>query len=142
MADWRKMAMSAILSDGAVDEGEVKILQKELKGADGKIDKEGIKFLLELRVAAQKKAKGAGAEVNEVFEKFFFKTITDNVLKDGKIDNKEAGWLRANLFADGKIDDREWAFITAVNKKAKTKSAEFTKLYEDCEASRAKAAKK
>ena len=142
MADWRKMAMSAILSDGVVDEGEVKILQKELKGADGKINKEGIKFLLELRVAAQKKAKGAGAEVNEAFEKFFFKTITENILKDGKIDAKEAGWLRANLFADKKIDDREWAFLTTVNKKAKTKSAEFTKLYEDCEADRAKAAKK
>ena len=31
MADWRKMAMAAILADGKVDEGEVKLLQKELK---------------------------------------------------------------------------------------------------------------
>ena len=142
MADWRKMAMSAILSDGKVDEGEIKILQKELKGADGKIDDEGVKFLLELCVAAQKKAKGAGAEVNEAFEKYFFKVITENVLKDGKVDAKEAGWLRTNLFADKKIDDKEWDFMTTVNKKAKTKSAEFTKLYADCEAYRAKAAKK
>src|SRR4051812_31116586 len=108
MADWRKMAMSAILSDGKIDEGEVKILQKELKGADGKIDKAGIEFLLELRVAAQKKAKAASGEVGEAFEKFFFKVITENVLKDGKVDGKEAGWLRTNLFADKKIDDREW----------------------------------
>ena len=142
MADWRKMAMSAILSDGVVDEGEVKILQKELKGADGKIDDEGVKFLLELRVTAQKKAKGAGEEVNEAFEKYFFKVITENVLKDGKVDAKEAGWLRTNLFADKKIDDKEWDFMTTVNKKAKTKSAEFEKLFTDCEAFRAKAAKK
>ena len=136
------MAMSAILSDGVIDEGEIKILQKELKGADGKIDDEGVKFLLELRVAAQKKAKAASAEVTEAFEKFFFKVITENVLKDGKVDASEAGWLRTNLFADKKIDDREWDFMTTVNKKAKTKSAEFTKLYTDCEAFRAKAAKK
>ena len=142
MADWRKMAMSAILSDGKVDEGEIKILQKELKGADGKIDDEGVKFLLELRVAAHKKAKGAGEVVNEAFEKFFFKIMTENVLKDGKVDATGAGWLRTHLFTDKKIDDKQWEFITGVNKKAKTKSPEFEKLFTDLEGYRAKATKK
>lgn len=136
------MAMSAILSDGKVDEGEIKILQKELKGADGKIDAEGVKFLLELRVAAHKKAKGSGEVVNEAFEKFFFKVITENVLKDGKVDAKDAGWLRAHLFTDKKVDDKQWEFISSVNKKAKTKSAEFERLFTDLEGYRAKAAKK
>ena len=141
MADWRKMAMAAILSDGVIDEGEVKILKRELTNDKGRIGSDGIKFLLELRVAAQKKAKAAAGEVSEVFEKFFFKTITDNILKDGKVDAKEATWLRANLFADKRIDDREWEFITTINKKAKTKSADFDKLYADCEAFRARAAR-
>src|SRR4051794_1414350 len=105
MPDWRKMAMSAILSDGKIDDAEVKLLKKGLNGANGKIDREGLKFLLELRVEAQKKAKSAGEAVTAVFEKFFFRTITDRVLEDGKISNSEAGWLRDNLFADNKIDD-------------------------------------
>lgn len=143
MADWRKMAMAAILADGAVDENEVKLLQRELKGADGKIDGEGLKFLLELRVAAHKKAKGAGVAVNEAFEKYFFKTMTDHVLKDGKVDAAGAGWLRTHLFADlKKVDDKHAEFLAAVNKKAKTKSAEFEKLHTDLASHRAKAAKK
>jgi hypothetical protein len=142
MADWRKVAMAAILADGKVDAEEVKVLQRELKGADGTVDDEGMKFLLELRETAQKKAKAKKEALTDSFEKFFFKVITDNVLKDGKVDAAEAGWLRKNLFADKKIDDKEWEFMTTVNKKAKTKSPEFDQLYKDCEAFRAKAAKK
>jgi len=141
MADWRKVAMSAILADGVIDEAEVRVLQKELKGADGKIDQEGIEFLLELRVAAQKKAKAKKEELTEAFEKFFFKIITEHVLKDGKIDTAEANWLRNHLFADKKIDAREWEFMTTLNKKAKTKSAEFEQLFKDCEAAYTKVKK-
>src|SRR4051794_19421032 len=103
MADWRKVAMAAILADGKVDAVEVKVLQKELKEEDGKIGEEGVKFLLDLRVAAQKKAKAKKEEVSEDFEKFFFKIITENVLKDGKIDSTEAAWLEENLLSDKKI---------------------------------------
>jgi hypothetical protein len=138
--DWRKATMAAILADGKIDEAEVAVLKKELKGEDGAITQEGIAFLLDLRVAAQKKAKAKKEEVTDVFEKFFFKVVKDNVLKDGKISESEATWLRANLFADKKIDDGEWAFLTDLNKKAKTKSAGFDKLYKDAEALRTKAA--
>ena len=143
MADWRKMAMAAILADGAVDESEVKLLQKELKGADGKIDKEGLAFLLELRVAAHKKAKSAGVAVNEAFEKFFSKTVHDHVLKDGKVDAAGAGWLKTHLFADlKKVDDSQAAILASINKKAKTKHADLEKLHTDLESHRAKVAKK
>jgi hypothetical protein len=43
-------------ADGVSDATEVKILRREL-GADGKIDKEEVDFLMELRNTAQKKAK-------------------------------------------------------------------------------------
>jgi hypothetical protein len=143
MADWRKMAMSAILADGKVDEGEVKLLQKELKGADGKIDDEGLKFLIELRAAAHKKAKSSGEAVNAAFEKFFSKTVHDHVLKDGKVDAAGAGWLKTHLFADlKKVDDGQAAILASVHKKAKTKHADLDKLHTDYEAHRAKAAKK
>jgi hypothetical protein len=131
MADWRKVALAAILADGKVDEAEVKVLKKELY-ADGKIDQDEVKFLIELRNTAQKKAKAKKEELLPVFEKFFFKAIQDNVLKDNKIDASEARWLRDMLFADGKIDKGEMEFMNTLNKKAKEKSPEFTTLYEDC----------
>jgi hypothetical protein len=132
MADWRKVAMAAILADGKIDEAEVKVLKKELY-ADGKIDMGEVRFLIDLRTAAQKKAKAKKEELLPVFEKFFFKAIQDNVLKDGKIDASEAKWLREALFADGKIDQGEMEFMNTLSKKAKEKSPEFVQLFEDCE---------
>jgi hypothetical protein len=142
MADFRNLAIAAILADGKIDDTEVKVLSKELKGADGKIGEDGIKFLLDLREKGQKKAKAAKEPFSEAFESFFFKVVTENVLKDGKIDAAEAGWLRKTLFADGKIDDREMTFLNTLNKKAKSKSPEFQALYTQCEAKHKKAAAK
>src|SRR4051812_23204784 len=139
MPDWRKVAVAAILADNQIDENEVKILNKELKEADGKIGEEGVKFLVELRNTAQKKAKAKKEDLTEAFEKFFFKVVTESVLKDGKIDATEASWLRTTLFADGKIDDREMAFLKTLSKKAESKSAEFEKLCTDCETKHKKA---
>jgi hypothetical protein len=129
MADWRKVAIAAILADGKIDDDEVKVLRKELY-ADGKIDKEEVKFLIELRNVAQKKAKGG--EINANFEKLFFKAIEDNVLEDGRIDAAEAAWLRKMLYADKKIDDNEKKFLTALKKKATKTSPAFDKLCEEC----------
>jgi uncharacterized membrane protein YebE (DUF533 family) len=136
MADYRKLAIAALLADGKIDDTEVKVLGKELKEANGKIGKDGIKFLVELRNTAQKKTK---EELPESFEKFFFKVVTDNVLEDGKIDASEANWLRTTLFADGKIDNREMAFLKNLSKKATSKSQAFEKLYAECEAKHGRA---
>jgi hypothetical protein len=129
MADWQKVAIAAILADGKIDDDEVKVLRKELY-ADGKIDKKEVAFLIDLRNAAQKRAKGADINVN--FEKLFFKAIEDNVLADGSIDATEAKWLRSMLFADNKIDENEKKFLTKLKKTAKKTSPAFETLYEEC----------
>lgn len=130
MADWRKVAMAAILADGRIDETEVKILRKELY-ADGKIEKDEVKFLIELRNVAQKKARAKKRNLTPVFERLFFKAIEDNVLKDGRIDAAEARWLESMLFADGKIDSNEKKFLMSLKKKAKDKVHDsFNRLYE------------
>jgi uncharacterized tellurite resistance protein B-like protein len=131
MADWRKLALSAILADGVVDEAEVKVLKKEL-WADGKIDKEEVEFLIELRNAYQKKAKAKKEELTPAFERLFFKAMEENVLEDGNIDASEAAWLRKMLFADKKIDDGEKKFLTKLKKTAKSTSPEFEQLYQEC----------
>ena len=86
MADWRKVALSAFLADGVIDDTEVKILKKEL-WADGKIDKDEVEFLIDLRNLAQKKAKAKKKKLKSAFEKLFFKAIEENVLADGTIDD-------------------------------------------------------
>lgn len=130
MADWRKLAIQAILADGKIDADEVKLLRKEL-WEDNEIDADEVKFLIELRNAAQKKARGG--TVNPEFEKLFFKAIEQNVLKDGKIDATEARWLRSMLFADGKIDENEKKFLSRLRKAAAGKtSPAFERLYEEC----------
>lgn len=139
--EWKELALKALLADGKVDEPEIAILKKELKSSQGTWYAEGVTFLVDLRDAYTKKAKAKKEALGEGFEKFFFKVVTDYVLKDGEISEHEAGWLRDTLFADGKIDDREWAFLQDVNKKAKTKSNAFIQLYADAEKKRGGAAK-
>src|SRR5262245_181054 len=51
MANWRQLAMSALLADGAIDEREVEILRKEFF-ADRRIDRAEMEFLLEARKKA------------------------------------------------------------------------------------------
>jgi len=131
MADWRKLALETILADGVIDDAEVRVLQKEL-WADKKIDAKEVEFLIELRNSAQKKAKAKKVEVNPKFETLFFKAIEQNVLRDGKISNKEAGWLRKMLFADGKIDDNEKKFLGRIKKSATKTSPDFDQLYQEC----------
>ncbi len=131
MADFRKLALEAILADGEIDDTEVKVLQKEL-WADGKIDAKEVEFLIELRNSAQKKAKAKKIEVNPKFETLFFKAIEQNVLRDGRITTKESGWLRKMLFADGKIDDNEKKFLTRIKKAATKTSPDFEQLCQEC----------
>jgi hypothetical protein len=129
MANWKKVALAALLADGKIDDTEVKVLRKELY-ADGKIDQDEVEFLIELRNTAQKKAKGA--DLNPNFEKFFFKAVQDNVLEDGAISAQEARWLRKMLYADKKIDANEKKFLTKLKKSATKTSPEFDKLCEEC----------
>jgi hypothetical protein len=129
MADWKKLALAALLADGKIDDNEVKILKKELY-ADGKIDRHEVEFLIELRNTAQKKAKGA--DLNANFEKFFFKAIQDNVLDNGIISAGEASWLRKMLYADKKIDANEKKFLSRLKKAATKVSPAFDALYAEC----------
>jgi hypothetical protein len=131
------VAMQAILADGTIDETEVKLLQKHLKSAG----EEGLEFLLELRAAYSKKAKAKGETLSDVFENYFFKTISGHVVQEGKLSSSGAGYLRDKLFPGAKVDDRGYTFLTDLNKKAKEKAPEFDTFLQDVEKKRAKAKK-
>jgi hypothetical protein len=139
MADWRKVALAAFLSGGKLEDDHIKIIKKEL-WADGKITVNEVEFLIELRNAAQKKAKGE--PLNTKFMKLFFEAIEANVLADGKISANEANWLRKMLLADGKIDDEEMSFLTRIRKKATKTAPEFEALYSEMKGKHDRAALK
>lgn len=130
--DWRAVSLKAFLSDGKVDDEEVGILKKELKSAEGTWFAEGVKFLVELRGAYTKKVKAKKEPLSDAFENFFFKVVTDYVLKDGDVSEHEAKWLHETLFADGKIDEAEKRFLTALHTEARQVSAEFQRLFDEC----------
>jgi hypothetical protein len=131
MADFRKLSMSLILADGLVSDEEIKVLKKELY-ADGKIDQKEVQYLIELRNAAQKKAKAKKGEVNPKFEKMFFQAIEDSVLDNGIISASEAKFLRELIFADKKVDANEKKLVQTLKKKAKKTATEFETLYTEC----------
>ncbi|SRR6266849_6594722 len=131
MTDWRKLSIGVVLANGKIDSDEVKILKKELCG-DGKVAKDEVNYLVDLRSAYQKKAKAAGKRVNPDFEKFFFSAVEKNVLADGKVDGSKAVMLRKMIFADKMVDPVEKKFLTKLKRAAKKTSPAFDRLYKDC----------
>src|SRR6516162_9272114 len=104
MANWRDTAISLFMADGVNKLGErIKALKREL-WADDKITLDEIRFLSDLRVAVNKKAKTRKQKIDPAFDAFFFKELHSAILDDGKITAQEAGVLREVLFADGRID--------------------------------------
>src|SRR5947209_16487602 len=110
----------AILANGRVDGPELEMLRKQLY-ADGKVDRRGADFLVELHKRVQHKTPA--------FEQFFYQAIKDHILAHGRIDAEEAAWLRRLLFADGKIDDEERKFLHELKGEAGQVSPEFEALF-------------
>ncbi len=126
MANWRQLAMSALLADGAIDEREVTILRKEFF-ADRRIDRAEMEFLLE----ARKKAASAVPS----FEKLIFECLRSVVLADDSISPEETAWIRQFIFADGKVDAAEKHWLKELKCLAGRTCPEFDALYQQCMAS-------
>jgi uncharacterized tellurite resistance protein B-like protein len=112
-----------ISAKGRVDSPELELLRQVLY-SDGKIDRQGADFLVELH-------KRVGYRT-AAFEQFFFQAIKDHILADGKISARETAWLRQMLFADGRIDDEERKFLHELKGEAKQISPEFEALFKEC----------
>src|SRR6266508_4260322 len=98
MADWKKLARRALLSDGRIDLKETSIISDEIF-ADDRVDKSELEFLFSLR----KEAESCAASFTELF----FKAVKQHMLADGVISAAEAKWLRKMIFADGTVDEDE-----------------------------------
>jgi tellurite resistance protein len=110
-----------ILATGKIDGNELTLLRGRLY-ADGKIDRRGADFLVELHKRVQ--------HLTPAFEHFFYQAIKDHILADGNITAEETAWLREMLFADGKIDDQERRLLHELKGEAGQVSGEFDVLFE------------
>jgi uncharacterized tellurite resistance protein B-like protein len=115
--------INGILANGRVEGNEIEAMRKALY-ADGKIDDQEADLLVELHKKVERRTPA--------FEKFFYKAIKDYVLADGKIDAREAAYLRQMLFADGKIDEYEKKLLRELRGEASQASPEFEALCKEC----------
>ena len=123
MANWRQLALSALLADGKIDEREVEIIRKEFY-ADRRIDRSELEFLLEARRLAESSAPS--------FEKLLFEALRSVILADGVISPEETEWVRQFVFADGKIDAAEKHWLKELKFLADRVCPEFLALYDQC----------
>ena len=123
MANWRQLALSALLADGVIDEREVEILRKEFF-ADRRIDRAEMEFLLEARKKAQSYVPS--------FEKLVFECLRSVILADDSISAQETEWIRQYIFADGKVDADEKYWVKEIKVLADRVCPEFLALFDEC----------
>jgi len=112
-----------ILANGKVGSSDLEALRQQLY-CGGKVHRLEADLLVELHKRVQ--------HLTPAFEQFFYRTIKDHILADGRIDADEAAWLRQLLFADGKIDDEERKFLHELQGEAKEVGPEFSALFAEC----------
>jgi hypothetical protein len=105
-----------VVANGRVEGHEIRLLH-QLLYADGKIDREEADFLVVVHKRVQHRTHG--------FEEFFYNTIKDHILADGRVDAEETAWLRQMIFHDDKLEDEERKFLHQLKGEAKEVSPEF-----------------
>ncbi len=125
MAEWRKLAKAAILTDNRIDTQEVELLRDNFF-TDEKINLSELDFLQELRNDSKTAVKA--------FTELFIEAAKSRILADGVIGKSEAKWLRKAIFADenAQVDEVETRLLEELKAEAKETSAEFDELYNEC----------
>lgn len=123
MTDWRHLAKSLALAHGHIDERVTFVLRCELFG-DGKLHRDALEFLLDLRHSAHSIDRG--------FRQLVLQALKPVILADGVISAKEADWLRRFIFADGVVHEDEKQFLRDLRAGAKSCSPEFEALFREC----------
>jgi uncharacterized tellurite resistance protein B-like protein len=111
------------LADGKITEQQAELIRTACL-ADGKVDKEEVEFLAELKRDAE--------SVHPQFDEFFFSVMKRVVLVDGVIDDSEAVWLRRLITNDHQILPSEVRFIKELKREARKCGPAFEKLHNEC----------
>jgi hypothetical protein len=109
-----------ILARGKVDSDHLEALRTALYSG-GTVGRPAADFLVELHKRVE--------HPNPAFEHLFYRVVKDHVLVDGRIDAREAAWLRQMIFTDGTIRDEERKFLHELKGEAAHTSPEFETLF-------------
>ena len=74
----------------------------------------------------------AATAVDPVFDEFFCQVVKKVVLRDGKVSDDEARWLRKVLLSESKPTPREVHLLEDIKREAKAVSTEFLDLCKEC----------
>jgi hypothetical protein len=109
-----------VLANGRVEDHELEVLRRQLY-ADGKIDRRGADFLVELHKRVE--------HLTPAFEHFFYQAVKDHVLANGRINAEEAAWLRQLLTSGRWIKDEDRRLLHELKGEAREVSPEFEALF-------------
>lgn len=114
--------LSATLANKKIDDAEVAAIREHIH-ADGQLDIEDVKLLIELYCEAR--------EYPAAFENLFFDVLKQVMLADGEVSPIDQFYLLKMLYSDRVIRERELDFLRKLKRDAKHFSPEFESLYQN-----------
>lgn len=113
--------LSTALADRRITEEETTRL-REVVDADGRLDLEDVRLLVELYCEADERCAA--------FEALFFSVLEEVMLADGEIKPSEQFYLLKLLYSDREVREPELQFLRRLRESACRRTPEFDELYE------------
>ncbi len=110
-----------LLCDGRITRCEVEKI-KDYMAADGQLDYQDARFLVELLKKAD--------DVCKEFDDLFFPCLREIILQDGQIGMDEQFLLLQMLYSDGEVRPREREFLSQLYRDVDNVTPEFEQLYQ------------
>ncbi len=113
--------LAKIQADGGITGDEIIPIREQL-AADGALDIDDVKLLVELYCDAQNRCPD--------FDNLFFAVLEQVFLSDGQIKPSEEYYLLKLLYSDREIREPERKFLQKLRQQLPTRSASFDSLFE------------
>jgi hypothetical protein len=113
--------LAQIQADGGITEDEILPIREYLD-ADGKLDIDDVKLLVELYCDADNRCTA--------FDGLFFSTLEKVFLADGQITPSEEYYLLKMLYSDREIREPERQFLRQLRKQLPARTASFESLFD------------
>jgi hypothetical protein len=113
--------LAKIKADGNIGDDEVVSIRERIS-ADGQIDIDDVKLLVELYCNAENRCPD--------FDELFFSVLEQVFLADGQITPSEEFYLLKLLYSDREVREPEREFLRRLRRQLPVRSASFDSLFE------------
>jgi hypothetical protein len=113
--------LTTVLADKAIGSDELDMIGEAVV-ADGKLDLDDVKLLVELYCGARDR--------DPAFDNVFFDTLEHVMLDDKDLSQSEQLYLLKMVYSDHEILPREREFLTKIRAKLPTRTKDFELLYD------------